>query len=127
MKDPDRPESTVERMLRVLLKRLRCADCGGPYRAENVYFLDEMALASWDVAVVCHQCYALSLVRAVVTSPVPDQELTPTEERRLRGLPPLAIDDVLDVAAFLVNFNGDFQRLFDQNRRDAHDISEASG
>lgn len=133
MSNPDRPDSPAEVVVRYLIDHAQCSDCGGAYRVENVYILHQVALRIWDLAVVCHQCYSLQFVRAVVQRARSREEfarrheLTPTEDRRFRRLPPLAIDDVLDVTAFLSRFDGDFQRLFDPDRRDAHDTPEPSG
>lgn len=80
----------------------------------------------WDLAVVCHRCYTMSLVRAIVQEPAwqrrsdrsavpaagPLHELGPLERAHFRTLSPVGMDDVLDIAGFLADFDGDFQRLF---------------
>lgn len=116
----------TEQVVRVLLRQARCADCDCSYRAENVHVLRQQDDRVWDLAVVCHRCYTMSLVRAVVQGPGwsrrpdrpavaavgPQLELGPLEQAHFRGLSPVGMDDVLDIAGFLADFDGDFQRWF---------------
>jgi hypothetical protein len=113
-------EGTADRVIRFLVENARCTDCGGDFRSEDVYVLDERDRREWDLGAVCHGCHTLTLIRAIVE---PDgvetrarhaiaSELTPAERRHFRALGPLNQDDVLDVAAFLTTFHGDFRELF---------------
>lgn len=115
---------SADAVMRSLLRHARCTDCDSAYRAENVHVLQQQDDRVWDLAVVCHRCYTMSLVRAIVrvagTSPTaagPDPvemalELSPREQAHFRGLAPVSMDDVLDIAGLLADFDGDFHRLF---------------
>lgn len=116
-------DSGAEQVVRVLLRQARCADCDCSYRSENVHVLRQQDERVWDLAVVCHRCYTMSLVRAIVQGPAwqrrsvmpaagPQHELGPLERAHFRALSPVSMDDVLDIAGFLADFDGDFQRLF---------------
>lgn len=115
-------ESTSDRVVRFLIEHARCNDCGADYHVEDVHILSQTAERIWDLAAVCHACYGLSLLRAIVkpgaTEPraryemVARDELTSAERRRFRRMPALERDDVLDMTAFLSDFDGDFRGLF---------------
>jgi hypothetical protein len=115
-------ERTAERVVRFLVDNARCTDCGGRYQAEDVYILAQRDRREWDLAAVCHDCHTLSLIRAIVRTPTTDDapdgpplhvsELTAAEQRHFRALEPVEEDDVLDVSAFLAEFDGDFRGLF---------------
>ncbi|MCE7939911.1 hypothetical protein DCC79_14330 [bacterium] len=129
--------STTERIIRVLLDEARCTECGSAYHAEDVHVLRQVDERMWDLAVVCNGCYTLSLIRAIVKpnaagvpagrAPVVPEvelvtELTRAERRYFSDLPPVEVDDVLDMSAFLAEFDGDFRDLFGQDPVDpAHD------
>ena len=112
-------ESTSERVVRFLVDHARCSECRGAYLVENVHVLHQTGDRVWDLAAVCQQCYGLALIRAVVRSEdgrihtEPAGEMTTAELRRFQRLRPIDRDDVLDVAAFLAGFDGDFARLFE--------------
>ncbi|MFN2114306.1 MAG: hypothetical protein ACK2T6_01235 [Anaerolineae bacterium] len=119
------------RIIRFLVDNAHCAECGAHYHEEDVYVLGQLDLRIWDLAAVCHSCYTLSVVRAVVR-PQSDQvkaevaydgvpadrrrevlhEMTAAEVRHFDELPPIGKDDVLDVTHFLCEFDGDFRGLF---------------
>ncbi len=122
--------STAERIIRVLLEEAHCTECGHGYHVEDVHVLRELDERIWDLAAVCNHCYTLSLIRAVVR-PNDDEEargggrseprirltseLTSAERRYFSDVPPVDVDDVLDVSAFLTSFDGDFRSLFGQD------------
>lgn len=116
---------SAEEVLRTLLRQARCTDCDCVYRAENVHVLQQRDDRVWDLAVVCHRCYTMSLVRAIVRVPgsLPPREvvpaaaglapeLSPREQAHFRRLAPVSMDDVLDISGLLADFDGDFHRLF---------------
>jgi len=131
----DGPGADVDKVIGFLVRHARCTECGARYDAENVHVIEHTDLYVWDLAAVCHSCYTLSVVRAVVRPPDRDveapsiepvpastrralqarwHELTPAEAKRFRRLPPVDTDDVLDVTEFLRSFDGDFRGLFGQ-------------
>jgi hypothetical protein len=126
--------NAADKIIRFLVTHAHCSECGGRYRSEDVYVLEQTGISVWDLAAVCHECYTLSLVRAVVrphhgavpagARPEPEpvgtarsaplSELTASEVRHFRALPPVGVEDVLDVCRFLAEFDGDFRGLFGQ-------------
>lgn len=116
-------EKTADRVVQFLVDHGRCTDCGGRYNLEDVYVLAQRGSRVFELAAVCRDCYTLSFIRAIIRprrAGVADpavafmHELTPAEARRFDGLPPVEMDDVLDVSAFLARFDGDFRSLFGQ-------------
>jgi hypothetical protein len=114
---------SADRVIRFLVEHARCADCSGQFDVEDVHVLAADGQRVWDLAAVCRHCQTLTLLRAVVSPlsadgiPTPGgdvavTELTSTERKRFAGLAPIGEDDVLDVAAFLRDFDGDFGELF---------------
>ena len=120
-------ESTSERVVRFLVDHARCDQCRGAYHVENVHVLHQSGDRIWDLAAVCEQCYGLALIRAVVKSEdgqihtEPVGELSNAELRRFHRLRPIDRDDVLDATAFLSDFDGDFERLFQSGEADGVD------
>jgi len=124
----DSVEGVAVKIIRFLVNHAHCTECGNQYRAEDVYVLDQAGPRVWHLAAVCHSCYTLSVVRAVVrphrgqldlsnVGPRPTvahrlNELTPAEARHFDELGPIDAEDVLDVSDFLVSFDGDFRGLF---------------
>jgi hypothetical protein len=119
--------STADQIIRVLLQQARCTDCDCAYRVEDVHVLRQSNERVWDLAAVCHRCYTMSLIRAVVQAPgsraLPSirarglaisvaTELTMAERKRFACLSPVGSDDVLDLHDFLEDFDGDFRGLF---------------
>lgn len=125
--------SEANRIIRFLVHNAHCAECGAHYHEEDVYVLGQLDLRIWDLAAVCHGCYTLSVVRAVVR-PQSDHvkaevaydgvrtarrremlhELTAAEVQHFDELPPIGVDDVLDMSEFLTRFDGDFRGFFGQ-------------
>jgi hypothetical protein len=114
---------SADRVIRFLVEHARCPDCEGRFHFEDVHVLAADEQRIWDLAAVCHECQTLTLLRAVVSplsadgTPTPGAgasvtELTPIERRRFAALAPIGEDDVLDVSAFLRDFDGDFGALF---------------
>ena len=116
-------EKTADRVIQFLVDHGCCTDCGGRYNLEDVYVLAQRGARVFELAAVCRDCYTLSFIRAIIRprraavaeAPVAIlHELTPAEARHFDCLPPVEMDDVLDVSAFLAQFDGDFRSLFGQ-------------
>jgi hypothetical protein len=117
-------DRTADRVIRFLVDHARCTSCGGRFALEHVHVLHEEDLRVWDLGAVCHECHTLTLVRAIVRpeptdgNPTPIDagaqldELTLAERDRFAELGPVRDDDVLDMTAFLREFDGDFRGLF---------------
>lgn len=116
--------STADRVVQHVREHARCPHCHAAYRVEDIHVLGQLGHRIWDMAVVCSECYALSMLRAVVAAPdaparspdsEPDDPPAALDERsdverlRLEGLGPIAPSDVRDAAAFLDGFDGDLR------------------
>lgn len=121
----------ADKIIRFLVTHAHCTECGARYRVEDVYVLQQAGQHVWDLAAVCHQCYTLSIVRAVVRphgrpvaagevgTALPDDaappawsELNADEARRFAVLAPIGAADVRAAGRFLSAFDGDFHGLF---------------
>lgn len=103
-----------ESFLKRLFSRISCGVCGQKYDAHNIKILDQEE-GLWILSVTCNSCGTQGLIAAVVqegsiTEVVTD--LTDAEFERFAGGEPVGVDDVLDVHAFLKEFDGDFATLF---------------
>lgn len=105
--------------IRHLVATLQCVSCGERYTRNDIYVLGHHEDV-WVSAVVCNRCGTQGLVFATLhdgnefelaSKPEADELAT------LKALPPLSMDDVLDVHAFLKSFGGDVQALFREARR----------
>lgn len=116
--------SSADRVVQHVLEHARCPHCGAAYRVEDVHVLNQLGDRVWDLAVVCAECYELSMARAVVASVEPSSpddddaaeraahsagldERSAAERLRLTRLGPVDASDVRDAAAFLERFDGD--------------------
>ena len=103
-----------EKFLKKLLATMKCGMCGHQYQSGNVNILghkDDL----WFLSVFCTACKSQGLVAAVVkegqVTEVPT-ELTPEEQKKLTSAAPLSSDDLMEMHAFLADFDGDFLSLF---------------
>ena len=60
---------TADRVVRFLIENACCSECDAGYHLEDVHVLNQVRGRIWDLAAVCHECYTLSLVRAIVRTP----------------------------------------------------------
>lgn len=114
--------NVVDEVIQYLVVHRHCQGCGSPFRPENVHVLNQPARWAWDLGAVCHECHTLTVVSAVVRAdgqPRPVErrllELTAAERSYFDDLQPVGMDDVLDMAQFLVSFDGDFRGLFSRH------------
>jgi len=112
----DEDERTLRQaFIRHLVANIQCASCGERYARNDIYVLghhDDV----WVSAVVCSHCGTQGLVFATVRG-IEQFEVSDSAEELMayRELPPLSMDDVLDVHAFLRDFHGDVNELFQEN------------
>lgn len=104
--------------IRHLVATLQCVSCGERYTRNDIYVLGHHEDV-WVSAVVCNRCGTQGLVFA--TQRAGNQFDMPSSEAEelaaLEQLPPLSIDDVLDMHAFLRDFEGDVHALFSESQR----------
>ena len=111
--------------------RTRCAICKTPYGRRGVELLGRRGSA-WVIAVACTKCGAegrmfasvdaagaagrLRVDREAASRPKIMYDVTYDEWWAAQQRPPISCDDVLNVHLFLKDFDGDFARLFSEER-----------
>ncbi len=137
---PGRPagdEAREERIKRLI--HAAVTHCGACRRA---YLLDDFSVIGhrdhlWMVTVICEGCRNQGFITAIVEQPerAADRradrgstpppggpkrptDLTPAERDRFADVPPVGVDDLLDLAAFLDDFDGDFRSLLNRDKGD---------
>jgi hypothetical protein len=97
---------------------IKCESCGQNYEPSNVDVLGHRE-DMWFLRVFCEKCQTQCLVAAVVK-----QSRGPEGASGLAGTEAedyvyekIEVDDVLDMRNFLVDFDGDFLKLFGQEKR----------
>jgi predicted NAD-dependent protein-ADP-ribosyltransferase YbiA (DUF1768 family) len=111
---------------RIVVERMeRCGICHRTFATDDVHVVSRSP-ELWMMVVACKECHDRKLVAAVLDSGDPDQAAIAlrrlqsrpdrAEWSRSKPLPPVTVDDVLDMHEFLSDFDGDFQRLFRPSR-----------
>lgn len=100
------------RLIRQIVTSIRCAVCGNHYNGKDIRLLgrrDEL----WVMRVVCDTCTTQGLVFALVKEGKTEvwSELTDREEARFAGMPPVTMDEVLDLHRELEAFEGDMEEF----------------
>ena len=103
--------------IRYLAANIKCATCGQQYRPEDIRVMghqDEL----WIMVVSCTDCGTQGIIFAMVRegeAPVAEvlSELTQEEWEKLRSIPQIGIDDVLDIHRLLRDFQGDMDELLE--------------
>ncbi len=106
--------------IRHLVAALQCVSCGERYTRNDIYVLGHHEDV-WVSAVVCNSCGTQGLVFATLREGNQFEFASRPEAEELATLeqmPPLSIDDVLDVHAFLKGFAGDVRALFRESRHE---------
>jgi hypothetical protein len=109
-------ERDKHRLVLKLLTKLRCLTCGQPYNLRDFTMVDRKK-DTWVLSSQCQHCGHSGHVVAVVSLDgklEPSTDLTPEETEDLAELPAITTDDVLDIYAFMQEFDGDFETLFTQ-------------
>lgn len=101
------PDINADEFLNSFLARVRCCACGRLHPREEIQVLNRRG-ESWLLKVYCPTCRTRSLVVARISD---EPSVTPRESTRDQPLPPLTMDDVLDIHLFLRDFQGDVDDL----------------
>lgn len=107
-----------DRLIKKLMTSIKCESCGQNYEPGNVDVIGNRE-DMWFLRVLCSKCHTQCLVAAVVKEGKAPEEAdepvdTGVEDFRYEKI---EIDDVLDMHNFLMDFDGDFSRLFGQEKR----------
>jgi hypothetical protein len=106
-------EEEKRRLVVQLVTRLRCVECGRLYDPED-FVLVHRWQDMWVLSTRCRHCDELCHVVVYMQlgiEPEPIIDLTPEEVEVSDTWPPITADDLLDVHAFLQEFDGDFEML----------------
>ena len=101
-----------DKFIKKILASMKCGMCGNHYASGNVNILGHKE-DLYFLSVFCPSCKSQGLVAAVVKegkAPEVLTELTTEEMKKLSA--PLSSDDLIDMHAFLSDFDGDFSSLF---------------
>ncbi len=101
-----------EKFIKKLLSTMKCGMCGNHYSSGNLNILGHKE-DLWFLSVFCPSCKSQGLVAAVVREGKAAEALTElTQEEQKKLSTPLSSDDLIDMHAFLTDFNGNFSSLF---------------
>lgn len=103
------------RFIRQLVANIRCGVCGHRYEIDDVRILNHEG-DLWVMGVTCAHCKTQGLVFATITeaeAPEVIADVTPKEWARLKEMPQINADDVLDMHEFLEGFDGDLIELLE--------------
>ncbi|TAK34268.1 MAG: hypothetical protein EPO21_09985 [Chloroflexota bacterium] len=103
-----------DRYIKRLVARAKCGVCGAPYKADNVSVLGHEE-EFWFLSIFCETCRNDRLVAALI-KPDRAREEAPPKRSVPKEFTPIGYDDVLEMHAFLQQFDGDFRRLFRRER-----------
>lgn len=106
-----------ERLIKKLMTSIKCESCGQNYEAYNVDVIGHRE-DMWFLRALCSKCHTQCLVAAVVRGgkvpeDVSDLAVAGTDENQYETI---EVDDMLDMHNFLIDFDGDFSRLFGQEK-----------
>lgn len=116
-------DTSEKQIKRIVLNRMeRCGVCHHLFEPEEVHVISRRP-DMWMMVVECGECHARNFVAAVLNDGDPDEaqvalrRLSRGEEHSIAtapapAVPPVGVDDVLDMHDFLHDFDGNFLRLF---------------
>jgi hypothetical protein len=92
-----------------------CSVCGTRFRRSGLRVVRRKEDV-WQISARCPSCEKVTLlvVRLDAAGLVSDVELNGEERERFADAPAITADDVLAIAGFLAQFDGDFKALFAQ-------------
>ncbi|MDD5288624.1 MAG: hypothetical protein PHY28_05875 [Dehalococcoidales bacterium] len=103
-----------ERIVKKLMTSVKCTACGQNYLMRDVKILGNHQ-DLWFLQVSCSSCHSRYIIAAVIRQDKNLEiisDLTDAELPRFKNSRSLNADDVLDMHAFLNDFDGDFSGLF---------------
>jgi hypothetical protein len=106
-------KSAPYELLKQIVARVPCSVCSQPFDLDDIHVLGQRGDV-WMLAVHCTNCDTRGLVFAqmeVEELITYESELEPDEQEWFESLPPIGVDDVLDVHRFLRDFEGDVYDL----------------
>jgi len=107
-----------ERLIKKLIASIKCGSCGQLYEESHIEII-ERSDELWFLRVVCASCHVHCMVAAIIREdrkPRVITDLTEAEMERFKDIESIGEDDLLDMHDFLKDFDGDFPRIFRQNK-----------
>jgi hypothetical protein len=96
-----------------VIASLKCGSCGRSYREAGIDVIEHKEEV-WFLKVVCPACHVRSLVAAIIReakgAPIMT-DLSAADLEKFRDAAAIGEDDLLEMHAFLKDFNGDVNRL----------------
>ncbi|MGB8263526.1 MAG: hypothetical protein WCF70_06470 [Dehalococcoidales bacterium] len=103
-----------ERIIKKLMTSVKCTSCGQNYEAHDVIILGSHE-DLYFLQVTCSACHSRYMITAAVNdrkNPEIISDLTEEELTKFKNTGAPDTNDVLDMHAYLKDFNGDFSGLF---------------
>lgn len=103
-----------EKLIRRLIRYVKCGECGEPYEGHNVKVLGRCGEAIF-FSVYCSYCSRRDLIAALVREVKladGDADFSEDDFAILSEVPPIDSSDVAEIRTFLEGFDGDFAALF---------------
>jgi hypothetical protein len=103
-----------ENLIKKLIASIKCGVCGQYYGEDNIDIIEHRQ-ELWFLRVSCASCHTKCLVAAIIREDKKAQfitDLTEEELDKFKDADEVRADDVLNMHAFLKNFDGDFSHLF---------------
>ncbi len=102
-----------EKMVRNMVASIACKSCGKRYQPQSVELLGNRD-GVWFIRVVCSSCHVTVYIAAIIRDDRPQffTDLTEDDMKRFKDMEPVSSEDLMSVRAFLEDFSGDFQDLF---------------
>lgn len=106
-----------ERLIKKLMTSMKCESCGRHYEVYNIDVLGHRE-DLWFLKAFCSTCHTQCLVAAIVREERVSKAVTELTETELDESEDnvIEIDDVLKMHTFLKDFDGNFSRLFGQEK-----------
>ena len=105
-----------ENLIKRFATSIKCSVCGRRYAVDNVKVLGHQE-DLWFLSVFCSSCDTRCLVAAVIRegkAATFTTDLTEAELDKFSTMDKVTADEVLDMHSFLKDFDGSFNRLFNQ-------------
>jgi len=105
-----------ESLIKKLIASIKCGACGQNYEEDNIEIIEHNE-DLWFLKVFCSSCQVKCLVAAIIREGEKSRiitDLTESELEKFKDLEGIGEGDLLEMHAFLKDFDGDFPRLFRQ-------------
>jgi len=106
--------SIYEHLIRQLMTNVECVVCGRSFRVPDVHVLGHENQV-WLLTTECAYCNSHGIIIAVleIERSVPRHELSHVERVWFHDVPPVSVDDVLEMHTLLAGFDGDLKVLLE--------------